>query len=1012
MNKQSIFSIAIGIVLSVVSLTGYSQAPQKMSYQAVVRNASQALVTNQPVGMRLSIMHGLAGEEVVYVETQTPTTNANGLVTLEIGSGSVQTGDFSTIDWSDGPYFIRTETDPQGGNNYAVYAMSQLLSVPYALYAETSGSALPGPQGPAGPQGPQGPQGNDGPQGIAGPQGNQGPQGEQGIQGPEGPQGPQGPQGANGTSVEFQGSVSTSADLPLAGNSTGDGIIAQDNGHLWVWDGIAWVDAGNIQGPQGEAGPQGIQGPQGPQGADGAQGLQGEAGPQGPQGEPGPQGLQGIQGETGPQGPQGATGAQGPQGPQGIQGEQGPQGPAGEDGTDGTSITIQGSAATEAELPNSGNTNGDGYIVEATGHLWIWDGMDWIDAGNIQGPQGLQGPTGATGATGAQGPIGLTGATGAQGPIGLTGATGPQGPAGATGAQGPIGLTGATGPQGQAGATGAQGPIGLTGATGPQGPIGLTGATGPQGPAGATGPQGPAGATGPQGPAGATGAQGPIGLTGAMGPQGPAGPLVSGTVDQTLRHNGTTWEANSLLRAQSNQVVADGVVITNGNGTELNNMIITNEINDPLVTTAYLLNGYGNIGIGQYVFVGENTTAASYNTTVGSGSMQYLNNGNDGNSALGSGACWNLNGDYNSAVGVNALGEGFGNENVAIGAFSMANSSGDYNTAVGNSSLELAAGANNTAIGCNSSRQMVTGSFNTAVGYGSLELATASYNTAIGQHSLRSASASFNSAFGYESLLSSTSGTSNSALGYQSMHENTSGIRNVASGVFSFYENIAGSFNTGIGYASGDFSTGNNNCVYVGCDSYGILNDLNNSTCLGFITRGTANNQVRLGNSSVTSVGGFVGYTNLSDGRYKKNVQEDVKGLDFIMKLRPVTYNLAVNDLAKALNEDQTRDENGNITQRKDEAVQASRDAKEQIRYTGFIAQEVEEAASASGYDFSGVDKPKNDTDFYGLRYAEFTVPLVKSVQELASEMEELRKENDALKMQVEQLIRRMENQK
>jgi len=997
MNKQSIFSIAIGIVLSVVSLTGYSQAPQKMSYQAVVRNASQALVTNQPVGMRLSIMRGLAGEEVVYVETQTPTTNANGLVTLEIGNGSVQTGDFSTIDWSDGPYFIRTETDPQGGNNYAVYAMSQLLSVPYALYAATSGSALPGPQGPEGPQGPQGPQGNEGPQGIAGPQGNVGPQGDKGIQGPEGPQGPQ---GANGTSVEFQGSVSSSSELPLSGNTAGDGIIAQDNGHLWVWDGAAWVDAGNIQGPQGNAGPQGIQGPQGQQGPVGANGTDG---------------VDGIAGAAGPQGTQGETGAQGPQGPQGIQGEQGPQGPAGEDGedgADGTSITIQGSAATEAELPNSGNTNGDGYIVQSTGHLWIWDGADWIDAGNIQGPQGLQGPTGATGPQGPQGPTGSAGATGAQGTTGDTGAAGPQGPAG------------------PAGATGAQGTTGLTGATGPQGPAGT---------AGAVGPQGPIGATGPTGATGATGAQGPVGLTGATGP------LVSGTVNQTLRNNGTTWEASGALINDGTNIGVGRTpsYILDVNGPiRIQEMTISqgnNAIEGCIAIGSYALatndTGYENIAIGGASLT-SNTSGVA-NIALGIGSMNGLNTGNSnigigfynaqvltnqsGNIAIGG---FTLNqstssfGNENIAIGTEAGGAIAGSNSIAIGRYALVSPSPAVasiafdNVAIGTESqADNILGSYNTTVGNYTSR-LSGGSSNTAIGYASQEFANGSANTSVGTSSLRNSTASYNCAFGFESMLNTTGGVNNAAYGFQSMRQNTSGLQNTASGMYSFYENTTGSYNTGIGYASGDFRTTANNCVYVGCDSYGNIENLNNSVCLGFITRGTANNQVRLGNTSVTSVGGFVNYTNLSDGRYKKNVQEDVKGLDFIMKLRPVTYNLAVNDLAKALNEDQTRDENGNITQREDEAVQASRDAKEQIRYTGFIAQEVEEAASASGYDFSGVDKPKNDTDFYGLRYAEFTVPLVKSVQELATEMEELRKENDALKMQVEQLIRRMENQK
>jgi hypothetical protein len=155
-----------------------------------------------------------------------------------------------------------------------------------------------------------------------------------------------------------------------------------------------------------------------------------------------------------------------------------------------------------------------------------------------------------------------------------------------------------------------------------------------------------------------------------------------------------------------------------------------------------------------------------------------------------------------------------------------------------------------------------------------------------------------------------------------------------------------------------------------------------------------------------------VNYTNLSDGRFKKNVQEDVKGLDFIMKLRPVTYTLAVNDLAKELDEDQTRDENGNKIVRNDASIQEARNAKEQIRYTGFIAQEVEQAAIAVGYDFSGVDKPKNDTDFYGLRYAEFTVPLVKSVQEIAAEMETLKKENEALREQLNEILLQLNKSK
>lgn len=116
----------------------FAQAPEKMSYQAVVRDGSNALVTSTAVGMQISILQGSASGTAVYVETQTPTSNANGLVSLEIGAGTVVSGDFITIDWANGPYFIKTETDPTGGTSYTITGTSQLLSVPYALHAKTA----------------------------------------------------------------------------------------------------------------------------------------------------------------------------------------------------------------------------------------------------------------------------------------------------------------------------------------------------------------------------------------------------------------------------------------------------------------------------------------------------------------------------------------------------------------------------------------------------------------------------------------------------------------------------------------------------------------------------------------------------------------------------------------------------------------------------------------------------------------------------------------------------------
>ncbi len=112
-----------------------AQAPQKFSYQTVVRNASNQLLVGQTVGIKISILQGSANGSAVFSETHTPQTNANGLATLEIGGGSLLTGNFANINWANGPFFVKTETDPNGGNNYTITNTSQLLSVPYALYS-------------------------------------------------------------------------------------------------------------------------------------------------------------------------------------------------------------------------------------------------------------------------------------------------------------------------------------------------------------------------------------------------------------------------------------------------------------------------------------------------------------------------------------------------------------------------------------------------------------------------------------------------------------------------------------------------------------------------------------------------------------------------------------------------------------------------------------------------------------------------------------------------------------
>ena len=128
------------LIFLFLSLSIYAQSPDKMSYQAVVRDANNTLVANQTVGMQISILQSTITGTVVYTETHSVDTNINGLVSLEIGNGS-SSDNFSEIDWSAGPYFIKTETDPTGGSSYTITGTSQLMSVPFALYATTSGSS-------------------------------------------------------------------------------------------------------------------------------------------------------------------------------------------------------------------------------------------------------------------------------------------------------------------------------------------------------------------------------------------------------------------------------------------------------------------------------------------------------------------------------------------------------------------------------------------------------------------------------------------------------------------------------------------------------------------------------------------------------------------------------------------------------------------------------------------------------------------------------------------------------
>ncbi|MFC4163959.1 collagen-like protein [Epilithonimonas zeae] len=375
------------LAASLAAVMAFSQVQDAMSYQAIIRNSNNELVKSQNVGMRFSILKGSATGPVVYSEIQSQPTNGNGLVTVKIGSGNLLSGSFSSIDWGSDTYFIKIETDPTGSSNYTITGTSQLLSVPYALYAKNSGSSIPGPKGDTGATGAAGPQGIQGLPGVTGATGAQGPQGETGAQGVTGPQGIQGIQGVTGAA-----------------------------------------------GSKGETGAQGITGPQGIPGATGAAGSKGETGAQG---ITGPQGIQGIPGVTGATGSKGETGAQGIAGPQGIQGIPGVTGATGSKGETGA----QGITGPQG-IPGATGSKGETGAQGLTGPQGIQ---------GIQGVQGATGPQGVPGIIGATGSKGDTGATGPQGPQGIQGIPGPQGSVGNTGPVGPTGAAGAGAINGSAG---------------------------------------------------------------------------------------------------------------------------------------------------------------------------------------------------------------------------------------------------------------------------------------------------------------------------------------------------------------------------------------------------------------------------------------------------------------------------------------------------------------------------------------------------------------------------------
>lgn len=267
------------------------------------------------------------------------------------------------------------------------------------------------------------------------------------------------------------------------------------------------------------------------------------------------------------------------------------------------------------------------------------------------------------------------------------------------------------------------------------------------------------------------------------------------------------------------------------------------------------------------------------------------------------------------------------------------------------------------------------------------------YNTAFGTFALLDNTTGFaNAANGYEALTSNTTGIYNQASGYQSLYENTTGNYNTANGYLSLTFNTTGSSNSAIGYGALK-----NNLTGYANSGLGTLANVSTgglfaSTAIGSFAITNANYKVRIGANTVTVIEGQVPYSYPSDGRFKNNISEtDVKGLDFIKKLRPVVYNFDTKKFQEFL----TKNMPDSVRQ---EYLKADFTASTAIRQSGFIAQEVEVAAQQCGYNFNGVHKPNDDNDNYSIAYSQFVVPLVKGMQEQQKMIEAQQQEIDELK--------------
>ena len=822
---KRIYTIIAAVLLTAIGLLPQqvkAQSPEKLSYQAVIRDASQNLVKTQAVGMQLSILQGSATGTIVFMETHTPTTNANGLISIEIGNGTLVSGSFNGIDWANGPYYIKTETDPNGGNAYSITGTSELLSVPYALFAKTADSVLT-------------------------------------------PEGDPIYMASIAAAINANDTTYWNAKLdsfvetdPIFAASLAAGITGIDTSY-WNNKLDSYIETDPIFTSS----------------------------------------LAYAISQL--------------------------------DTTHWGTVYGWGNHSTAGYFKNGGQATG---ADRSLGNLdsnyltFITDSITRI-AITGDGKVGIGVDTPTT-------DLEVGGDSKFNGSVEIEGSN----------AYGVLQIKETT----------------VSHASVHNSILQISNTSN------------------------ISNSQANIKFDAGPGGHGRAiissqadgyGGTYGGLLNFKVRYGATSYHTALMIRGNGRV----GIGTTNPQA--------------PLHVNGRIY----QTGLGNSTFIGG---YAGYNDN-----LTYNNNSYVGYSA----GYANTSGHFNSALGYYALHYNTGNDNTAVGCYSMNyNTTGHDNSAIGYNCLRTnSTGYYNSAIGVNALNHNTTGDNNSALGYQSLYTNISGYaNVAVGSNALyynttghynlatgvnalnHNTIGIYNTANGYKSLNYNTSGNYNSALGSSTLYNNTNGYANTANGYFALYYNTTGDHNTAIGY---------NSLYYTGTTSYNtglgdyarVTGTASNSTAIGYNSYVLASNRIILGNSSITYIGGHSPWYNTSDARVKRNIKEDVAGLDFILNLRPVTYYF-------------DKDKMDELNGIKDSSEYAEKYDINNIKQSGFLAQEVEQAANKVGYDFIGLSKPQGEVKTYSLSYAMFVVPLVKATQEQQKVIEQQQQTIDEMKKELAEI--------